>query len=105
MTSASSRNSAAENPVRHARPMRSLAVALALGLLIQGMPNGAWAQAGAAQGPPLLTLDQALLLALQANRKLSNAALEVQKATDSLAAARTQQLPQLNLDAFAGHNL
>lgn len=93
------------NWTRNAKRVRSVASAIALALLIQGMSVVAWAQAGNAQLAPLLTLDQAVALALQANRKLDNAALEVQKATDSLAAARTQQLPSLNLDAFASYNL
>ena len=53
----------------------------------------------------MLTLDRAIELSLQANRKLDNASLEVQKAGDSLAAARTQYLPSLNFEAFGSYNL
>ncbi|MEO8630557.1 MAG: TolC family protein, partial [Betaproteobacteria bacterium] len=50
-------------------------------------------------------MDRAIELSLQANRKLDNASLEVQKAGDSLAAARTQYLPSLNFEAFGSYNL
>lgn len=54
---------------------------------------------------PVLTLDKALELAIQANRKIGNASLDVQKATSSLAATRTQQLPALALNATGSYNL
>src|SRR5215471_17365270 len=45
----------------------------------------------------MLTLDQAVALALQNNRQVHNAALEVGKKTDQVAAARTQLLPAFNV--------
>jgi outer membrane protein TolC len=54
---------------------------------------------------PLLTLDQALDIALQQNRSLENAGMEVDKAADSVKAARTRQLPILNLDLSESYNL
>jgi outer membrane protein TolC len=85
--------------------MLSFTRALTLGLLMHATSVEALAQTGNAQTAPVMTLDEALALALRANRKLDNAALEVQKATDDLAAARTRQFPSVNLDAFAGYNL
>lgn len=52
----------------------------------------------------VLTLDKALELAVTANRKLDNAALEVDRAERNVAAARTEFLPALNLEAGASHN-
>ncbi len=54
---------------------------------------------------PVLTLEKALELAAQANRKIGNASLDVQKATSSLSATRTQQLPALALNATGSYNL
>lgn len=53
----------------------------------------------------LLTLDQALLLALQENRLLDNANLEVGKATYSVAAERTKRYPKLHFDFSESYNL
>lgn len=81
------------------------AAATALGCLLLLACGPAGAQASQAETAPALTLDQALELALKANRKLGNASLDVQKATNSLAATRTQQLPALALNASGSHNL
>jgi outer membrane protein TolC len=58
----------------------------------------AWCQEAIAPPGELLTLEQAVELALTNNRPVNNAALEVQKASDGVAAARTQRLPALNLN-------
>jgi outer membrane protein TolC len=47
-----------------------------------------------------LTLERAIELALENNRLVKIARLEVRKAEDQLAAARTHRLPQLQLDIF-----
>jgi outer membrane protein TolC len=60
------------------------------------LPANVWSQTSAGE---LLTLEQALALALQANRNVENAALEVRKAEDSVAAVRTRRLPILHLGA------
>ncbi len=53
----------------------------------------------------VVSLDQALALAFKANPKLDNAALEVQKSSDGVAAAKTQYLPALNLSVLNSRNL
>jgi outer membrane protein TolC len=54
---------------------------------------------------PLLRLDQALDIALQQNRSLENAGMEVDKAADGVQAARTRQLPRLELNLSESYNL
>lgn len=51
---------------------------------------------------PLLTLDEAVSLALRDNRVVKNAALEAQKAEDRVGIARSKRLPQFQVDALAG---
>jgi len=55
--------------------------------------------------PGVLTLEQAVTLALQGNRDVLNAALEVAKAEDSLRAFRVQGLPQFSVYAIASQAL
>jgi outer membrane protein TolC len=62
------------------------------------LPAVAWCQEATAPPAELLTLEQAVDMALAHNRQVNNAALEVQKASDGVAAARTQRLPTLNLN-------
>lgn len=54
---------------------------------------------------PVLTLDQALDLAVQFNRTLDNAEMDVSKAADSVAAERTKRLPRLDLGFSESYNL
>jgi outer membrane protein len=54
---------------------------------------------------PVLTLDQALDLAVQFNRTLDNAEMDIDKAADSLAAERTKRLPKLDLGLSESYNL
>lgn len=51
---------------------------------------------------PLLTLEQAVELAVQANRHMKVAGLEVEKAAEATNAARTGRLPSLNLLGSTG---
>lgn len=53
----------------------------------------------------LLTLEQALDTALQQNRLVENAGLDVDKATDKVEAARTRQLPRMHLNVSESYNL
>jgi outer membrane protein TolC len=62
------------------------------------LPAVAWCQEVTASPGELLTLEQAVEMALANNRPVNNAALEVQKASEGVAAARTQRLPTLNLN-------
>jgi len=52
-----------------------------------------------------LTLTEALDIAIQYNRTLDNAELDVDKAADSVAAERTRRLPRLNLGVSESYNL
>ena len=52
-----------------------------------------------------LTLDNAIAAAVAGNLRLSNATLDVQKAGDSVDAARTLRYPSLQLDVLGSHNL
>jgi hypothetical protein len=55
--------------------------------------QAAWGQEGASPAAELLTLEGAVALALDNNRPLKNAGLDVGKAADRIAAARTKRLP------------
>jgi outer membrane protein len=58
-----------------------------------------WCQSsGSSPTGELLTLDRAVMLALQNNRQVNNAALEVGKSEDGIAAFKTKRLPALKLD-------
>ena len=53
----------------------------------------------------VLTLDQAISLALRDNRGVMNARLGIGKAEDDVAAARTYRLPKFEFNALAGQQL
>ncbi len=59
-------------------------------------PNIAWGQETEAVPGDILTLEQAVDIALTNNFSVKNAALEVQKAGDDATAARTKRLPTLD---------
>lgn len=60
----------------------------------------------AADAPiPLLTIERALELAGANNLTMENSRLEVEKAGDDLAAAKTRRLPRLEVRASGKHNL
>lgn len=63
------------------------------------------ANARLAHAAEVLTLDQALDIALQENRLLENATMEVDKAADSVAAEKTRRLPRLDLRLSESYNL
>lgn len=58
-----------------------------------------------AQQAEILTLEQAIALALQDNRQIKSAALEINKSEDRLAAARTRRLPEFKLNALGSQLL
>lgn len=67
--------------------------------LLISHPVTTWCQqSGAAPTGEILTLERAVTLALQNNRQVSNAALEVGKSEDGIAAFKTKRLPALKLD-------
>ena len=63
------------------------------------------AQQSGGASAELLTLDQAISLALRDNREVKNAQLGVGKAEDDFAAARTYRLPKFEFNALAGQSL
>ena len=62
-------------------------------------------QNGASTSSEVLTLDQAISLALRDNREVKNAQLGVGKAEDGFAAAQTYRLPKFEFTALAGQQL
>lgn len=91
----------------------STAAGLVLALLVASpVPAGAeppgTAVPGSGEAPSaasLLTLDEAVALALKGNRDLQNAALDAANAEDELRSFRTQGLPQLNVYAIGSRVL
>jgi len=59
----------------------------------------------AAGDPPILTLDDAIALALEQNRDLRQAALEAEKADERLAATRSRFLPSFDLTVLDGRTI
>ena len=58
-----------------------------------------------AQTPPVLTLDDAVALALTGNRQIQAAALEVDRSREQTAAAKTNRLPQVSTYILGGEAL
>jgi outer membrane protein TolC len=83
--------------MRRATPSALCALTLAAG-------PWAWAQA-ASPAPEVLTIEQAVALALGNNRRVAMAAMEVERAEHRVNAARTRRLPSLDLDIMAGTTL
>ena len=77
---------------------------LAIIILTASQLNVPAQQSGAAAAD-LLTLDQAISLALRDNREVKNAQLGVGKADDDVAVARTYRLPKFEFNALAGQQL
>ena len=69
---------------------------LAIGCLIFMLPTSTWCQDN------VLTLDQAVAIAMEHNRSLKTATLEVARAEDKTAAVSTTRLPALNLFGGTG---
>ncbi len=60
-------------------------------------------QSSPAPSGEVLTLEQAVTLALENNRQVKNAALEVGKSEDQIAAFKTKRLPAFKLDAMEAY--
>lgn len=58
-----------------------------------------------ARADDVLTLEQAVSLAIENNRGLKSSAIEIQKAQDRLAATRTRQFPSINLYMLGSQQL
>ena len=67
-------------------------------ILVVYASTGLCQSSGSSPTVEVLTLDRALMLALQNNRQVNNAALEVGKSEDEIAAFKTKRLPTLKLD-------
>jgi len=80
-------------------------VILILTICLLGSGMEAWAQSSATRDAEELTLEQAIEIALRANRPVKNAQLSISKAGDELAATRTLRLPSMNLYALASQQL
>jgi len=74
---------------------------LVLGACMFGAAAPAWSQ-GQQRSPDVLTLDQAVAIAIDNNRLLKTATLEVARAEDKTAAVGTGRLPALNLFGGTG---
>jgi outer membrane protein TolC len=85
------------------RPLR-VAVAVLL-LVLLADPVTALGQQDPASAGQVLTLEQAIALALKENHLVKNRELGVRKAGDALAAARTFRLPSMNLYAITSGQL
>ena len=74
-------------------------------IILTASPLNVPAQQSEAAPAEVLTLDQAISLALRDNRQVKNAQLGVGKANDDVAAARTYRLPKFEFNALAGQQL
>jgi len=75
-------------------------------IILLASPFGVPAQQSAtAASTEVLTLDEAIALALSDNRGVMNARLSIGKAEDDVAAARTYRLPKFEFNALAGQQL
>ena len=74
-------------------------------IILTASPLNVPAQQSGAVPAEVLTLDQAISLALRDNRGVMNARLGIGKAEDDVAAARTYRLPKFEFNALAGQQL
>jgi len=80
-----------------------LAISLAGLSLLAGQTAGQ--TPGQTNDSPLLTVDDAVAIAMKDNRRVQSTGLEVHRAEQGTAAARTQRLPQFNLYVLGGESL
>jgi outer membrane protein TolC len=62
----------------------------------------AWSQSGGASQAPLLSIDEAIRIALENSRQVKIARLSVATAADEVAALKTRRRPNVNLQMLAG---
>jgi outer membrane protein TolC len=74
-------------------------------LILLLTPLTAWCQQDTSASGEMLTLEQAIALALRDNHRVKNAELEVGKGEDNLAATRTSRLPSLHLYTLISEQL
>jgi outer membrane protein len=85
--------------------MRNRTICLLAIIIITASPSSVPAQQSGAAAAEVLTLDQAISLALRDNREVKNAQLGVGKAKDDFAVAQTYRLPKFEFNALAGQQL
>jgi outer membrane protein TolC len=76
----------------------------ALSLLL-ATPLAAWCQQSTPRAAELLSLDQAINIALQNNRSLKNARLNVGKSEDDIESRRTSRLPSTHFYALVSEDM
>jgi outer membrane protein TolC len=74
-------------------------------LILLLTPLTAWCQQATSASGDVLTLEQAIALALRDNHRVKNAELEVGKGEDNLAATRTFRLPSMHLYTLVSEQL
>ena len=84
--------------------MKSNHLALLLTILVFASPLGSFAQQGG-QDVPLLTLDDAVSIALTNNRLVKNSALEAQKYDFQMSTMRSKRLPHFQFSVLGGELL
>ena len=84
--------------------MKSNNLALLLTILVFVSPLGSFAQQGA-QDVPLLSLDDAVSIALSNNRLVKNSVLEAQKFDFQVSTIRSRRLPHFQFSALGGELL
>jgi outer membrane protein len=84
--------------------MKSKHLALLVVILVLASPLGSFAQQGAQDGP-LLTLDDAVSIALSNNRLVKNSALEAQKYDFQVSTMRSKRLPHFQFSVLGGELL
>lgn len=85
--------------------MPRVAPILLIALLLGGYTRPASAQQEYALGAPVLTLDEAINLALAGNYSVANATLGTTKSAATVNAVKTQRLPILNLEGAANYSI
>ena len=81
--------------------MKSNHLALLLTILVIASPIGSLAQR-ATQDVPLLTLDDAVSIAVTNNRLVKNSALEAQKFDFQVSTMRSKRLPHFQFSVLGG---
>src|SRR5208282_2836435 len=84
---------------------KSLSVVFVLCALAWPLPSSAQEQSNAETQAPLLTVDEAVSLALQHNRLVKNSALEAQKQDFEVGTARSKRKPQFQFSMLGGELL
>jgi len=74
-------------------------------LLLLAMPLAGWCQQSTPTAAEVLSLDQAINIALQNNRSLKNARLNVDKGEDEIRSVRTSRLPSSHLYALVSQDM